>query len=114
MKKKIKDKLGITLIELLIVLAILSIIGAIGVPWYQGYKRESEEKMAMNNLQLIKLAQSDYYDNNYNYYPCPPGKKTTNEIDKQFFGGNGDLSKGAYFYEIVGNCTTYKVLALPK
>ena len=25
------------------------------------------------------------------------------KIDKQFFGGNGDLSKGAYFYEIVGN-----------
>ena len=61
LKNDTKKKLGFTLIELLVVIAIISIIGAVGVPWYQGYKIQAKEKQAINNLQSIKLAQTEYY-----------------------------------------------------
>ena len=105
---------GLTLIELLVVIAIISIIGAVGVPWYQGYKIQAKEKQAINNLQSIRLAQTEYYRDRYNYYPCPVAETSTSEIDEVFFGGNGGLSKGAYDYKITGGCSTYSVNAIPK
>jgi len=108
------NKLGFTLIELLVVIAILSIIGAVGVPWYQGYKTQAKEKQAVNNLQSIKLAQSEYYRDMDNYYPCPAVSTTTADIDAQFFGGAGKLSDGSYDYEITGGCSTYSLKAMPK
>jgi len=114
LNKNFKNKLGFTLIELLVVIAILSIIGAVGVPWYQGYKIQAKEKQAVNNLQSISLAQTEYYRDRDNYYPCPVTTTSTSEIDVVFFGGNGKLAKGAYDYEITGGCSTYTVQAIPK
>lgn len=107
-------KLGFTLIELLVVIAIISIIGAVGVPWYQGYKIQAKEKQAVNNLQSIKLAQSEYYRDRDNYYPCPISTTSTTDIDAQFFGGTGELLKGSYDYEITGGCSSYSAIAIPK
>jgi len=107
-------KLGFTLIELLVVIAILSIIGAVGVPWYQGYKTQAKENQAVNNLKSIMLSQTEYYRDRDNYYPCPAATVSTSEIDTQFFGGNGDLLEGAYNYEIVGRCESYTTQAMPK
>mgnify|MGYP001201857310 FL=1 len=114
LKNDTKKKLGFTLIELLVVIAIISIIGAVGVPWYQGYKIQAKEKQAINNLQSIKLAQTEYYRDNEEYYPCPAVSTVTASIDTVFFGGNGDLSQGAYEYEITGGCASYTVKAIPK
>jgi len=110
----IKKFLGFTLIELLVVIAIISIIGAVGVPWYQGYKIKAKEEQAVNNLQSIKLAQTEYFRDRDNFYPCPASTVTTTDIDKQFFGGNGDLLKSAYNYEIISTCSGYNVQAIPK
>ena len=110
----IKKFLGFTLIELLVVIAIISIIGAVGVPWYQGYKIKAKEVQAVNNLQSIKLAQTEYYKDRDNYYPCPVTTTSTTDIDVVFFGGNGELAKGAYDYEITGGCSSYSVQATPK
>ena len=114
MKKDNKKILGLTLIELLVVVAILSILAAVGIPWYQGYKIEAKEKQAVNNLKSIKLAQAQYYRDYDNYFPCPVTDIDTSKIDEQFFGGNGDLSQGAYEYKITGGCGSYNILATPK
>ena len=107
-------KLGFTLIELLIVIAIISILSAVGIPWYQGYTAQAKEKQAVNNLQSIKLAQTNYYRDRDNFYPCPAATVTTADIDKQFFGGNGELLKGSYDYKIIGTCSGYNLQAIPK
>ena len=114
MKKDDKKILGFTLIELLVVVGILSVLAAVGIPWYQGYKIEAKEKQAVNNLQSIKLSQSQYFRDHDNYFPCPVTDIDTTKIDEQFFGGNGDLSQGAYEYKITGGCGSYNILATPK
>ena len=114
MNKNFKNKLGFTLIELLVVIAILSIIGAVAVPWYQGYKIQAKEKQAVNNLQSISLAQTEYYRDRDNYYPCPVTETSTADIDVVFFGGNGKLTEGAYDYKITGGCSSFSVQAIPK
>lgn len=115
MYKKIGNKSGFTLIELLVVIAIISVLSAVGVPWYQGYKIEVREKQAINNLQAIKLAQTEYYRDRDGFYPCPiAGKKITSEIDAALFGGKGELTDGSYNYEITGGCSAYSAQAIPK
>jgi len=114
MYKILKNISGFTLIELLVVIAIIGILDAVGIPWYQGYTIQAKEKQAVNNLQSIKLAQTEYYKDRDNYYPCPVTTTSTSEIDVVFFGGNGKLAKGAYDYEITGGCSTYTVQAIPK
>ena len=114
MYKILKNISGFTLIELLVVIAIIGILAAVGIPWYQGYTIQAKEKQAVNNLQSIKLAQTEYYKDRDNYYPCPVTTTSTTDIDVVFFGGNGELAKGAYNYEITGGCSTYTVQAIPK
>ena len=114
MYKILKNISGFTLIELLVVIAIIGILAAVGIPWYQGYTIQAKEKQAVNNLQSIKLAQTEYYKDRDNYYPCPATTTSTTDIDVVFFGGNGELAKGAYNYEITGGCSTYTVQAIPK
>jgi prepilin-type N-terminal cleavage/methylation domain-containing protein len=114
MYKILKNISGFTLIELLVVIAIIGILAAVGIPWYQGYTIQAKEKQAINNLQSIKLAQTEYYKDRDNYYPCPVTTTSTTDIDVVFFGGNGELAKGAYNYEITGGCSTYTVQAIPK
>ena len=114
MYKILKNISGFTLIELLVVIAIIGILAAVGIPWYQGYTIQAKEKQAVNNLQSIKLAQTEYYKDRDNYYPCPAVSTTTADIDAQFFGGAGKLSDGSYDYEITGGCSTYSLKAMPK
>jgi prepilin-type N-terminal cleavage/methylation domain-containing protein len=112
LNKNFSNKLGFTLIELLVVIAIIGIIGAVGIPWYQGYKTQTKEKQAINNLESIKLAQTEYYRDRDNYYPCPTVETNTVMIADDL--GLVDLNQGAYDYQITGGCTTYTVLAIPK
>ncbi len=114
MYKILKNISGFTLIELLVVIAIIGILAAVGIPWYQGYTIQAKEKQAVNNLQSIKLAQTEYYKDRDNYYPCPVSTNSTTDIDVVFFGGNGELAKGAYDYELTGGCSSYSVQATPK
>jgi type IV pilus assembly protein PilA len=113
MEGAIKYK-GFTLAELMVVIAICGLLAAVGIPVYQGYTIQAKEKQAVNNLQSIKLAQTEYYKDRDNYYPCPATTTSTTDIDVVFFGGNGELAKGAYNYEITGGCSTYTVQAIPK
>lgn len=64
-------QVGMTLIELLIVIAILGVIAAIGAPTLIQNIRVAKNAEAQNTLKSIFLMQKNYYLENYCYYITP-------------------------------------------
>jgi prepilin-type N-terminal cleavage/methylation domain-containing protein len=62
------NKKGITLIELLIVIAIIGILAAIAVPAYIGQQKNAARTEAYSNLQNLRLLEEQYYAENSCYY----------------------------------------------
>ncbi len=55
---------GITLIEILLVVAIIGIITAIAVPSYQNYQYQAQVTNAINDIKSLDIAIGNYeYDN---------------------------------------------------
>ena len=62
--QQFKINLGVTLIELVVVLAIIAILVAVGVPSYQTYLIESRRSDAINALQHNQLLIENYIQKN--------------------------------------------------
>lgn len=60
-------KKGLTLIELLIVLAIISILALIGVPAYIGQQKRAARTEAYTNLESLRLLEEQYFADNGTY-----------------------------------------------
>ncbi len=65
------NKKGLTLIEILIVVAIIGILAAIGIPGYIGQQRRAARTEASTNLQNLRLLEEQYYAENGRYAPNP-------------------------------------------
>ena len=59
---------GITLIELMVVVAILSIIAAVAVPAYQGYISTAKVGECRNEALAIQTAQEEFFLTNNSYF----------------------------------------------
>jgi prepilin-type N-terminal cleavage/methylation domain-containing protein len=109
MKTSLKNNLGFTILELVVVIAIIGILGAIGIPAYQGYVTKAKETKAQNTLQSIYMMEKNFFSQNYCYYKTYlvglPGDDTIN-INEQLFGSTnstaGPIEVGStndyYFY----------------
>ncbi len=60
---------GLTLIEIMVVVAILAIIAAIAIPVYSNYIKDAKVGRAESNLVLLSTLMERYYQNN-NAYPA--------------------------------------------
>lgn len=58
--RKLKEKNGFTLVELMIVVIILGILVAIAVPIYSVNVSRSQEKACRSNMAIIKKAATQY------------------------------------------------------
>jgi len=67
------DKKGITLIELLIVVAIIGILAVIAVPAFIGQQKNAARTEAYSNLQNLRLLEEQYFAENGRYAPNPDG-----------------------------------------
>ena len=60
-KKKIREKKGFTLVELVVVIAILAILAAIAVPAVIGIIHSADESQLQHNAETIDQACKTYY-----------------------------------------------------
>ena len=59
---------GMTLIELMIVVAIISVIAGIAIPAYTGYVKTSRFSEAQTIISAINLAQGEFFLENNTYF----------------------------------------------
>jgi len=64
----VKNHLGFTLLELLLVVALIVIIAAIGTPVYLGHVKNAKITDAKNSLSAIAMKQEQYKINTGGYY----------------------------------------------
>lgn len=65
---RVRNQIGVTLMELLIALAILGVLAAIGIPLLTGNIRTAKNADAQNTLRSIFLMEKNYFSENYCYY----------------------------------------------
>lgn len=63
------DRKGITLIEMLIVIAIIGIIAAVAIPGYLGQQRRAARTEASSNLQNLRLLMERIFAEQGSYTP---------------------------------------------
>jgi|SRR3989304_2816358 len=61
------NKKGLTLIELIIVLAIISILAAIAIPAYIGQQKRAARTEAFTNLDTLRLLEEQFFSENATY-----------------------------------------------
>lgn len=62
-----KQSLGFTLIELMIVVAIVALLAAIGYPQYNQYTRKARRAEGINALMMVVNEQEKYFNANNTY-----------------------------------------------
>jgi type IV pilus assembly protein PilE len=109
MKVSLKNNLGFTILELVVVIAIIGILGAIGVPAYQDYVTKAKETKAQNTLQSIYMMEKNFFSQNYCYYKSSAVTDDTSNINSNLFGStvptSGPIevgSKNDYYFYITG------------
>jgi len=69
MFKRLQEKKGFTLIELMIVVAIIGILAAIAIPNFLKYQAKSKQSEAKTNLKGIFTAEIAYFGEQNKYSP---------------------------------------------
>lgn len=88
MKHSVKSFQGVTLVELMAVVAILGILMSVALPWYGDYVMRGNRADALKPMQSIMDAQERYYNDNVTY--------TTDLTELGFSASTLTSSKGFY------------------
>ena len=67
MFKKLREKKGFTLIELMIVVAIIGILAAIAIPNFLKFQAKAKQSEAKSNLGAVFTAETAYFGENNAY-----------------------------------------------
>ena len=113
------NKLGFSLIELLVVVAILGIIATLGINAYSGYISGTKKQSARNVMQQVSLGQSEYMSQNGQYYytsqstgECSPNTNSSNAIEQNLLGRSDSINEEmGYELCIANDATNFKVFA---
>ncbi len=128
MFRRIKERKGFTLIELMIVVAIIGILAAIAIPNFLKFQAKAKQSEAKNNLSAIFTSQISYFGENNAFgstFPAlnfsPEGStryeyflasgETTGSISGETMPANVAVATNAFTAGASGNIdteTTYK------
>ncbi len=103
---------GITLIELMIVVAIIAVLAGIAIPAYNAYVTEAQFGAARLNVEPLRLALEDYWLDNQTYADID-GKKWqpsgTQDL-KTTLGWRPDGDEDAFNYSVTApNADSYSI-----
>ncbi|MCD9494579.1 type IV pilin protein [Photobacterium carnosum] len=105
----IKQK-GVTLIEMLIVVAVIGVLTAIAYPSYQSHVLKGHRTQAMGDMIMIQLAMEDKRTGGKAYSDFNDHTHTEIETDLCGNCANGER----YSYKITATDTDYAITATPQ
>ena len=86
---RLRDERGFNLIELMIVIAIIALLIGVGVPAWQSIVRSGNETSAAQNIQTIKVLQSQYASKHQGRFAATFDELIrTAQLDERFAGAN--------------------------
>jgi type IV pilus assembly protein PilE len=113
---KLMNKRGVTLIEMLVVVAIIGILAAVAIPGYVGQQRSAARTEASTNLQNLRLLGEQFFADRGTYVGTSgvyTELSTTLQTALPGFrpGSATDLN---YNYSVVSTATTFTARATAK
>jgi prepilin-type N-terminal cleavage/methylation domain-containing protein len=109
--KKMMNKKGFTLVELIIVLAVLAILAAIAIPSASKIIGDANKKADLATFETYKNAVKMHYAANSSY----PSDETTAEASISSYTDQGGTNiavckvSGYHFYYLYGTVTGYAI-----
>ncbi len=115
MAKHLRRQGGLTLIELMIVVAIIGLLSSVALPAFQGYLVRSKRSEAYANLSAISRLQNTYFNEFGSYLDVAaqptssglPGvqKRAWDAVAETAYGTLGWQPEGAVFYDYATNAS---------
>ncbi len=106
----IRNIIGFSLVELMIVIAIISILSAIAIPAYNGYIREAQFSTARANMDTLKLFLEDWRLDNDSYEITTGDADLTSSTGFSDYGWSPDGDGGNYTYTLETTSQAYSIL----
>lgn len=92
---------GLTLVEILIVVAVLGILAALIIPEYQNYTQRAKESAAKENLHILRIAIERYAATHNGIAPGYPSDNASADPDDTAF--QTAIIDGGYLSQIPKN-----------
>lgn len=111
------DRKGITLIEMLIVVAIIGIITAVAIPGYIGQQRKAARTEASSNLQNLRMLAEQFFAENGTYatFNGTAYNQSSTTLQTSLPGFRpGTATDLNYNYSATSNATTFTFTAIAK
>lgn len=86
---KLRDRLGFSLIEIMVVVATISLLVTIAVPQFQRYQMRAKSAEVRASLAAIRVVEDSYYAENGAYVSAQPEPPTIPGLQKADFDGAG-------------------------
>ena len=113
MNSQRKRQQGITLVELMVVVAIIGILASIAVPSYQNYVRESRRSTAQAQLVELSTKLERFFSDNNTYVGFPLGDAGGNMFPDHLPSDAPHANRTYDLAFAVLNATSYTITATP-